>query len=292
MPTLNGEPYLSQQLDSIFNQRGCEVKLIVLDNGSTDGTLEILRKYQSKGFPLELLHSTTKGATKAFFALIEVAPTSDFNAFSDQDDIWLPQKLSSLVALCENEQPELAFSSRALINKAGELFDHNQTYSQDFTWNNAIIQNIVPGNCIVLNSAAMNLLKNFPQPAVAHYDSWIYLVMSIFGRIHYSPEELVQYRIHGNNAVGLRTNLDLFNTFTRVRNYLDQARELAQQKPSELNEVQQKNFSEFKSVVNQLTNGSRLSRFQSALKAPIYRRNKRETLIFKVALALFLLLNL
>ena len=92
MSTWNGEKYLQAQIDSILKQEGVQVKLIVRDDGSSDATAAILEEYQQAG-KLSWHAGKNLGYTASFMELCKNAPSADYYAFSDQDDIWLPEKL-------------------------------------------------------------------------------------------------------------------------------------------------------------------------------------------------------
>lgn len=100
MSTYNGKDYLREQIDSILSQ-DCEekadvkLKLLIRDDGSKDGTQEILRKYAAK-YPDQVswYQGENIGVIKSFFDLIEKSDEkADYYAFSDQDDYWHKEKL-------------------------------------------------------------------------------------------------------------------------------------------------------------------------------------------------------
>ena len=97
LATFNGENYLEALLESISSQTYSDWVLSVADDGSSDGTLEILKKFQNK-FKDRVsikVNSTRMGASENFMKLM-ASITLDLVAFCDQDDIWLPNKLSRL----------------------------------------------------------------------------------------------------------------------------------------------------------------------------------------------------
>ena len=88
MSTYNGENYIKEQIESIFNQKGVIVKLYVRDDGSKDRTLEILKDYN-----VNLEKGTNIGYIKSFMWLIKNVPFADYYALADQDDVWDEDKL-------------------------------------------------------------------------------------------------------------------------------------------------------------------------------------------------------
>ena len=106
MSTYNGETYLREQLDSILAQDIQEapinayLKILVRDDGSSDGTVGILEDYKRK-YPGVVDYYTGENmrTARSFWHLLRNAPDSDYYAFSDQDDFWLSGKLSRAVKI-------------------------------------------------------------------------------------------------------------------------------------------------------------------------------------------------
>lgn len=123
LSSYNGERYLKEQIDSILNQKGVNVYVLVRDDGSTDRSLQILRELVA-GHPrqMKIVEGKNTGCTKSFVELMRIASTlEDFNpdyyAFSDQDDVWFPDKLAySIGALpaLDNTKPQL-FSADSIM---------------------------------------------------------------------------------------------------------------------------------------------------------------------------------
>ena len=113
LSTYNGEKYIEEQLESIFAQtywQNCN--LFVRDDGSKDGTVAILKKYEKEG-KLRLECGENIGFVRSFFWLINNAPESDFYSFADQDDIWNADKIERGVKKlleADNSKPQLYFS--------------------------------------------------------------------------------------------------------------------------------------------------------------------------------------
>ena len=105
MSTYNGEKYLAEQLDSILHQEGVDVTLFVRDDGSSDGTPDLLRETASADdrFVFGTEQGKHLGAAGNFISLVRQADT-DYCLFCDQDDIWEPEKISVLIqAMLEQE---------------------------------------------------------------------------------------------------------------------------------------------------------------------------------------------
>ena len=117
MATYNGEKYLEEQIDSILNQViDTDFELIVRDDGSTDNTINILNSYSQKKL-LTFTAEQNQGAARSFITLLKNNSGFDYYAFSDQDDVWNPDKLQRGVKAIENIQgPALYCSNCELVN--------------------------------------------------------------------------------------------------------------------------------------------------------------------------------
>jgi rhamnosyltransferase len=94
MATYNGEKYIHEQIESIINQTYKNWRLLISDDGSVDGTVEIIKKYIKKDKRIELIEDNlgNLGVVKKFRELLKRAE-ADYIMFSDQDDIWLNNKI-------------------------------------------------------------------------------------------------------------------------------------------------------------------------------------------------------
>ncbi len=129
MATYNGEKTARESIDSILAQTHRDLELIIIDDGSTDDTVTIVKAISNKR--VKLLSQKNSGSPAApRNAGIKVA-TGDFIAFCDQDDIWYPQKLEKQLEVCEHVEHlgdvGIIFSSADLIDKNDNKVDENIT---------------------------------------------------------------------------------------------------------------------------------------------------------------------
>ena len=209
MGTCNGEAYLKEQIDSILGQsiqQQHKISLLVRDDGSSDGTLNILAGYRDR---LEWEAGENIGIVANYFELLKrTSDKAEFVAFSDQDDIWLPPKLERAVKCLRVLDPAVPslYCSRTMLMKGNhEAAGLWPSWDKPRpSWKNALVQNIAVGCTIVINKPARNLLiERLPDPTgVIMHDWWIYLTISAFGKVVFDPEAYILYRQHGNNAVG------------------------------------------------------------------------------------------
>lgn len=230
MSTYNGEKYLREQLDSILEQ-DCEKKglakfsLFVRDDGSVDNTQKILLEYQEKySDRLQWVQGKNCGVIRSFFELLQNADTNaDFYALSDQDDFWMPDKLSSGILSLEKaeanhdrkvseshidmEVPRLYCCRPRLVNAdLLELPSEIKRPPVRAGFGNALIENVVTGCTVVMNQTLRNLVvRQLPAFTVMH-DRWLYLVASCFGEVIYDETPHICYRQHGRNVVGTNSS--------------------------------------------------------------------------------------
>jgi len=213
LATFNWVSFLDEQLTSLSAQQNVDVEVFVNDDGSTDGTLQILETWRDKGLIVSISESTGAGSTKAFLKLLQECNEKPYVAFCDQDDMWLPNKLAMQLELCEVNIPILVFSRRRYLDLSGKSVGIAPSLKKAPTFENALIENVAPGNTVLLNCPAIKVINSYILPDIVHYDSWIYLLISAFGKCKYINEPLVQYRIHGDNQVGLRKfDIDKFES--------------------------------------------------------------------------------
>lgn len=206
LSTYNGEKYLREQLDSFLAQKNFEqCSVLIRDDGSTDDTWTILKEYGDRfGFQVE--RGEHKGTNASYQWLLNNSdPDCPFFAFSDQDDVWLPQKLSHAVEELERlpQEKVLLFASRSKItdedlHPTGDSCDPVRGVS----FYNAMVQNVLPGHTQVFNARLRDDLCRHGILKAHVVDWWVYLVAAAKGQIVFSQKYDVFHRQHGNNAVG------------------------------------------------------------------------------------------
>lgn len=205
LSTYNGEKYLAELLDSVLGQNVPNLDILIRDDGSTDGTLHVLEKYELS-VNVMVLQGENLGVAGSFFTLLEASsPDTTYIAFCDQDDVWQTDKvLRAINILAEygDNTPAMYCSRVTLADENLKILGYSQIPSRGLSFGNALVQNVATGCTIVINNAARQLiLKQLPSSAMVH-DWWIYLVVSAYGQVVYDNESRILYRQHGGNAIG------------------------------------------------------------------------------------------
>lgn len=213
MSTYNGETYLREQIDSILGQ-DCEEKglakltLLIRDDGSKDNTRNILEEYVSQ-YPDKItwIQGENVGVIKSFFELMVLADQdADYYSFADQDDWWLPEKLSAGIEKIQEypkEKPVLYCCRPQLVDQKLQKIESTiKRPPMRPAFGNALVENICTGCTAIMNQNLHHMLCNeFPTFTVMH-DWWFYLTASCFGSVYYDETSYIYYRQHEGNVVG------------------------------------------------------------------------------------------
>lgn len=280
LATFNGDKYLDEQLESLACQEDVIVKVWVNDDGSTDGTLDILKTWQRKGLIKKISNSQGVGSTAAFLGLLSEHSDSEYVAFCDQDDIWDENKLTSQLNSLVGFTPMMSTCLRLYIDEAGKVIGQSKDLQNPPSFLNSTFENIAPGNTILLNNEAIKVINELQNPPISHYDSWIYLLISAFGKVVFVPSHFVKYRIHSNNSVGLRKNSIKASTGA-LKNYLDQQKYLVEMKSKFLSPDQLDHLTSISSFVSEVSFRKKLSMLS---KIKIGRQSKLDEFLVKFLL--------
>ena len=210
MATYNGEKYIRAQLDSILNQDGVEVQILVRDDGSQDNTLNILREYATKG-ALEWYKGEHLTVAQGYLELIQRANSSaDYYAFSDQDDVWDNDKLAIACHQLNYQSqtvPSLYFCGQTLVDSnLAELSIHRLNDKRNLT--SRFIYSGNAGCTTVFNRRLAKLVNEYSPSYSMMHDSWLLKVcLCTGGTVIADPDTHMKYRQHGNNTVGLGVGL-------------------------------------------------------------------------------------
>ena len=207
LSTYNGEKYLEEQLDSLVKQESVDVDILVRDDGSSDGTTNILNKWQNNGY-LKWYSGKNKGYALSFMDLVQNSGEYDFYAFCDQDDIWLPNKLISAIdKLGELKSPVKLYCSNLYYYKNGENFGLIKNPALRYNIYTCLIQNIATGCTTIFNKELKNIMSQCkPNYLIAH-DFWAYQIAMVFGEVYYDKNSYIYYRQHDNNQIGAKISL-------------------------------------------------------------------------------------
>ncbi|HVL06285.1 MAG TPA: glycosyltransferase family 2 protein [Acidimicrobiales bacterium] len=212
--TFRGERFLAAQLESIAAQTVLPAEVVVCDDGSTDGTVDIVARFTADApFPVRLHANPENLGVTANFAGAIARCRGAIIALADQDDVWAPEKLERLVAAFE-DHPEAGavFSDAELVDEALRPLGRTLFHATGFTAGRRrrfaaghaldvlVARPVVCGATLTFRSSFRDLV--LPIPGTGLHDIWIAGLLASVSEIVVLPEPLVRYRQHGANQVG------------------------------------------------------------------------------------------
>lgn len=220
MATCNGAKFIQAQLESIAAQDHENWSLWVSDDGSADVTRTIVERFRKANprHEIHLIDGPRRGSAVNFLTMLARVdlPGDTYVAFSDQDDIWMPHKLSrALRRLNKGESGKMrVYSSRTmLMNTDGNRRRVSRRHRVRPQFGNALVQNILGGNTIVLDPAAAALMRRCTPAALAgkgvpFHDWWVYQVATGSGaEVICDDRPGLYYRQHSGNVLGANRGL-------------------------------------------------------------------------------------
>ena len=225
MSTWQGERHVEQQMDSVLRQLPAGGIVIVRDDGSTDGTVQRIENFGDAR--ITLIRGKNVGFVRSFFSLLDAAPDdADFVMLCDQDDVWLPHKISRAVAHLQRFDgvPALYCSRLELVDEALTPLGLSPEWKRGPSFRNALTENIVTGCTCGINRAALPLARQYGNlNSIYFHDWWLYLVVAAFGEVIVDPEPTILYRQHAGNAIGMGSGLGRYLAilrFLRKKNWV------------------------------------------------------------------------
>jgi glycosyltransferase involved in cell wall biosynthesis len=216
--TFNGERFIEEQLRSILSQSLLPNQIVVSDDGSTDRTLEIVRRVLTPevlaeaGVSLTILQRKNPiGVTRNFESAI-TACSGKFISLCDQDDVWRPNRLARLRAGFSSDDVLLVHSDARMVDAAGRPLGHSLFASlgarrREITREQGpmafevlVRRNLVTGATAMVRRQLVEAARPFPVSWV--HDHWLAVVASLAGRIVVDEGQLIDYRQHGGNQIG------------------------------------------------------------------------------------------
>jgi len=230
MSTYNGSQFLAEQLESIIGQSHREWTLLVRDDGSSDSTVAMLETYSKQDDRIHIVrdHAGNVGAWRSFGLLLKAATAAKgrYFFFSDQDDVWFPDKISTQLKMLRKLEKELGESIPILVHSDLEVVDasldpinpsfrdfQRTSYDHADPLGTLLIHNAVVGCSACFNRAALTFAV--PLPAQSPHDWWLALAAASLGKIGDTPRPTVRYRQHGRNAIGAQSRHAFVPAFLR-----------------------------------------------------------------------------
>ena len=214
LATFNGEKYIGEQLKSLKEQTLRDFHCYIHDDGSSDRTVEKIKKHIRDDNRFELVSGASMGSAAGnFLFLADWIHDEEFIMFCDQDDVWLKDKiqLSYNRMVCgdgKESTPKVVFSD--LIVAAPDLkilhdsyFKYESRNVNKLRFNDLIKKNVAPGCTMMINRAMLDLLKKHKELCYFTMHDWAMMVLaSLYGEISVINKGTTLYRQHSGNQVG------------------------------------------------------------------------------------------
>ncbi len=203
--TYNGAQYLAEQLNTVINQTYKNLEIVIVDDGSTDNTLAVINQFAAKDSRITLYRNEQNLGVVRNFEKAIYRCAGEYIALCDQDDSWMPDKISLLV---ENIGDNLLiYHNSQLINEQGKLLLKISDMFNMYEGDNPlafIFYNSIPGHSCMFNRELLNYLKLYGTfDNNFYHDWWIAFIAASYGKIKYLDRVLVNYRQHANSLTDL-----------------------------------------------------------------------------------------
>ena len=214
MSTYNGERFLAEQIESIRQQTHTDWQLLIRDDGSKDRTREIIQDFCQKDNRIRFVNPDSVenvGVIKSFFHLLKYQ-TSDFYLFSDQDDVWLPEKIELQLKEAgkyDNTLPLLVYMDLKVVDQELNIVHESMIQTQSDHANTELLQelteNTVTGGVSMINQALADLWTGQEEYDLLMHDWYLALLATALGKLIYIDQPGELYRQHASNVLGART---------------------------------------------------------------------------------------
>ncbi|CYV01025.1 glycosyltransferase family 2 protein [Streptococcus suis] len=253
MSTYNGQQFLAEQIRSIQEQTFSDWTLLIRDDGSSDQTKDLLQDFARQDSRIRLIdveEQKNLGVIKSFYRLVHY-DQADYYFFSDQDDVWLPDKLAVSLQEAQSyptEQPLMVYMDLTVVNQDLQIMTESMIRSQSHHANTQLVQelteNTVTGGVAMINHSLASLWTKTED--IIMHDWYLALLASALGTLVFIDKPGELYRQHADNVLGARTLSKRFKKWIRphilfavywdlIKNSQKQARHLLQMPLSQSN---------------------------------------------------------
>ena len=216
LATYNGEKYIKEMLDSLERQTRDDFVCYIHDDGSSDGTVDIVKKWikGKKNYKL-LKFDSPKGAKNNFLAMLGHVDAS-YYMFADQDDVWVPDKVETLIDRMETVEKDRQYTPVVVYSDMYVVDDELNVISDSFIQfigrniyrnklSQLLIDNPAAGCTMIINRALRDrALQYNDSDEIPMHDQWIMCVAAATGIVEPINKPLVYYRQHTENVMGAK----------------------------------------------------------------------------------------
>lgn len=203
MAIYNGEKFLREQLDSIFNQTYPILEVIAVDDCSTDSSVKILKEYAATHSNMKIyLNERNDGYIKTFEKGISLSE-GNYVSLCDQDDWWESSKIEETMKAFD-ERVMISYCDSLFVDENGKSLERKISDVKNLTDYDSplpfLIGNTVAGHAAIFKRVLLKNASPFPENII--HDWWLAYVATLHGSIRFVNKPLVKYRQHNSNVIG------------------------------------------------------------------------------------------
>lgn len=208
MAAYNGSAYIQQQVKSILCQLGPNDELILVDDCSSDDTLDLISGFNDLRINV-YSNDVNMGVRNTFEKAIGLA-TGSIIFLSDQDDVWHPEKVSKFSEIFNNlPEVSMVLSDARIVDNVGSVvvesfFKRRGGFVPGIVAN--LVKNRYLGCVMAFRKNLLEQILPFPT-SIPQHDMWIGLVNEVYGKAYYISTPLIDYRRHESNASSASSNI-------------------------------------------------------------------------------------
>ena len=210
MSTYNGSKHIRRQLDSIFLQKGVDIRVFIRDDNSLDNTVTIIEDYilENPDRQIDYITGMNEGYAKSFWDALCAAGEADYYAFSDQDDVWKEDKLIKTIAPMEESDypgPKLSYCKMVRSDEQLHCLDEQVVILKpgQLSKKLCLTRTFNYGAATVFNHELKELIcRCWPDRDDVPHDLWAGLLGYWFGRVTYVDESLYYWIRYGTSVTG------------------------------------------------------------------------------------------
>lgn len=196
----NGARYIGLQLQSILSQLGTNDEVVVVDDASTDDTIARVEAFRDPRIKI-LANPSNRGVFHTFERALQ-ATSGEIVFLSDQDDVWEPNKVSTILSAFQDPKVSLVLSDAAIIDAEGGIIEPS-FYTSTGPFSGSLFQTLLRnrylGCTMAMRKMILRKVLPFP-PRMPMHDMWIGVVNRIHGKVIFINQPLMRYRRHGGNV--------------------------------------------------------------------------------------------
>lgn len=200
MATYNGEKYIKEQIESILENLEEQDELIISDDFSKDNTRNIIKEYENKDKRIKLIDGPKKGVKQNFANAINNC-NGKYIFLSDQDDIWIKNKVQQVLNAFKEKECTLVIHDAEIVDEKLNILDNSF-----FEYRNSgkgilknILKNTYIGCCMAFDAKLKDKILPIPNDIEMH-DQWIGILNEKYGKSYFLNEKLIKYRRHSSNV--------------------------------------------------------------------------------------------